>query len=239
MIRISATAALTLAWTLFGEVAIADLQPARKGDSFRDVVQRRLCYAGRFKFERWGEVQSYLRGRFIGQVRSGDGHPNAEDLGDVEVVLLGNDEFKPEVGETYCLILTAGSKRGMTIVAHGPDDAATAKELREVIESPSAFENDATWRKRRSLWSKFRKDLGGGETLLLYGEDDALRHILYVKGGKEQFPLHLYDMRAGRSEPIIHAKVLRGMNRITYAEGEFRVWFDESIELRIGTGGEE
>ena len=161
------------------------------------------------------------------------------DLGEVRVVLLGNEGFKPAAGRTYCLILTAGSKRGMTVVAYGPDDAATAKELREVIESPSASENDATCRKRRALWVKFQKDLGEGEKLLLYGEDDSLRHLLYVRGGEHPFPLHLYDSRTGKSEPIIHAKVLPGMNRITYDKGNFRVWFNGSFEMDIGTGGEE
>ena len=154
-------------------------------------------------------------------------------------MLLGNEEFTPELGKTYCLILTHGSKRGMTIVAHGPDDPETAKELHELIESPSAFENDATWRKRRSLWSKFRKDLGPDETPLLYAEDDACQNVLYIKSRERQFPLHLYNARSGKSEPIIHAKVLPGMNRITYDKGYFRVWFSGNIEMNIGTGGAE
>ena len=172
MTRITAAAVLMFAWLLPGEAARAGLNPPTKGGSFREEVRQRLCYAGRFRFDRLdGDI---ALGRFVEQVPSCEGHPNAEDPGEVRVVLLGNEGFQPEAGRTYCLILTAGSKRGMTVVAHGPDDAATAKELREVIASPSSFENDATWRERRALWAKFRKDLGPGETPLLYGEDDSV-----------------------------------------------------------------
>jgi hypothetical protein len=239
MIRITVAAFLALAWLLSGEEALVGLKPATKGGAIRQEVQQRLCYAGRFQFERGDEAKDLFVGRFLEQVPSCEGHPNAEDLGEVRVVLLGNEEFQPEAGGAYSLILTDGSKRGMTLVAYGPDDAATAKELREVIESPSAFENDATWRKRRALWAKLRKDLGPDEKPLLYCEDESLRRILFVKGGDVQFPLHLYDMRTGKSEPIIHAKVLPGMNRITYDEGSFRVWFNGSVEMSIGTGDSE
>jgi hypothetical protein len=233
MIRI--TAALMFAFLLTGGAARAGLNPPTKGGSFHKEVQQRLCYAGRFRFDRLdGDV---ALGRFVGKVPSCEGHPNAEDLGEVRVVLLGNEGFKPQGGRTYCLILTAGSKRGMTVVAHGPDDAETATELRVVIESPSAFENDATWRKRRTLWVKFRKDLGPGETPLLYGEDEPCRNILYLKRGEGTFPLYLYNAGTGQSERVTHAKVLRGANRITYDGGYFRVWFNGAVEMSIGTGG--
>ena len=117
-----------------------------------------------------------------------------------------------------------------------PDDAATARQTREVIESPSAFENDTIWRKRRPLWAKFRADLGPGETPLLYAEDDSLRRILYVKSSGGPSPLHLYDRASGKSEPIVSQKVVPGMNRITFAAGEFQVWFNGSVELSIGVG---
>lgn len=125
------------------------------------------------------------------------------------------------------------------MVAFGPDDAATREELEEVITSPVAFENDATWRTRRDLWARFHKDLGADEHPLLYAEDDAMQNILYVKQGREEWPLRLYNTRTGKAEPIIHAKVVPGMNRITFEKGEFQVWHDGSIELTIGIQGRE
>jgi hypothetical protein len=240
MRRIVASVLLSVAWLSFSDLVRAELNPARKGVSIRDTVQNRLCYAGRFRFERGDRQTNLYHARCLEQMPSCEGHPNAAKLDEVSVVLLGNEDFKPEVGSTYCLILTAGSKRGMTVEAHGPEDAATAKQMKEIIESPSAFENDATWRARRALWAKFCKDLGPDERPLLYGEDDGFRYILYVKGAPSlsaqggQFPLHLYDKATGKTEPIIHAKVIPGMNRITFSDGQFQVWFNGSVELSIG-----
>ena len=53
-----------------------------KGGLFRKEVEHRLCYAGRFQFERWVEEQHHFVGRFIGQVPSCEGHPNTKDLGE-------------------------------------------------------------------------------------------------------------------------------------------------------------
>ena len=60
-----------------------------------------------------------------------------------------------------------------------------------------------------------------------------------MKRGEGPFPLHLYNAGTGKSERITHAKVLPGVNRITYDEGYFRVWFNGSVEMNIGTGGGE
>ena len=118
---------------LLGHSARAELTPAVKGSSLQWTVGQRLCYAGRFRFERaLREGQQYL-GRCAEQVPSSKGHPNAQKLDEVHVVLLGNEVFKPELGKTFCLTLTAGSKQGFTVEAFGPDDAATRKELEEAL----------------------------------------------------------------------------------------------------------
>jgi hypothetical protein len=213
----------------------AELRTSSKTEALGRTVVGRLCYAGRFRVERRdGDLD--VVGRFVEQVPSCDGHPNAKNPGEVRVVRRGDDAFSPEVGKTYCLILTAGSKRGMTVVAFGPDDDATARAMREVISSPSAFENDATWRERRALWAKFRRDVGDIQPLV-YGEDDPPRNILYLKPGEGPWPLFLYNARKGTSEPVMHAKVIPGVNRITYDHGYFRVWFSGSVELNVGVGG--
>jgi hypothetical protein len=218
----------------------ADLRPGTKDRPIPAEVGERLCYAGRLRVDRLEQGNAFAFGRFVERMPSGEGHPNDVDLGEVRIVLRGNVGFTPEAGKTYCLILTAGSKQGLTVVAHGPDDAATAAETRRVIGSPSAFENDATWRKRRALWAGFRKDAGPGGAIAVYGEDDAFRNILYVKAdSRGPFPLHLYDAGARKSEPVVHAKVLPGVNRITYEKGYFHVWFNGSVELSVGTRGED
>ena len=134
-------------------------------------------------------------------------------------MLLGNKEFKPELGKTFWLALTAGSKQGFTVEAFGPDDAATRRELEEAITSPAAFENDrpggAEGLSRRTPQGP------GARRAVLYAEDDALQNILYVKEGPGTVPLRLYNARTGKAEPIIHAKVVPGMNRITFENGEF------------------
>ena len=163
MVRITATAFLAFGCLLSGEAARAGLKPMTRGGVVPQGGGAWVALAGRFQFERWVEEQRHFVGRFIGQVPSCEGHPNTKDLGEGSgSCYFSNEEFRPEVGKTYCLILTDGSKSGMTIVAHGPDDAETAKELREVIESPSAFENDATWRKRRALWARVPEGSGTG-----------------------------------------------------------------------------
>ena len=71
-------------------------------------------------------------------------------------------------------------------MAHGPDDAA------ETAKSEGGHRVPLGIRERRDLEEaaghsgrEFRKDLGQGEPVLLYGEEsDSLRHILYVKGGE-------------------------------------------------------
>ena len=70
-------------------------------------------------------------------------------------------------------------------------------------------------------------------------KNDSLRHILYVKGGESPFPLHLYDTEKGKSEQIVHAKVLPAINRIPDNKGAFRVWCDGSVEFNIEAGDVE
>ena len=238
MRRVAGVAVLAfIALSVVG-VARAELRPATKDGSFHRTVEQRLCFAGRFRFERSIENREVYVARCLEQVPSCDGHPNSSHLDEVTVTLLGDEQLIPEIGKTYCLIVTAGSKRGLTVEAFGPDDAATLKEMKAVMGSPSAFQNDAIWRKRRDLWARFQKDHGTDETPLLYCEDDALRNILYVKKCNEPFPIYLYRVASGKSEPIIHAKAIRGVNRITFDKGQFHVWFNGSIELSIGAGGE-
>jgi hypothetical protein len=225
-----------LSWAV---VARAELRPAARDGSFHRSVEQGLCFAGRFRFERCLHDREVYVARCVEQVPSCEGHPNSLHLEEVTVALLGNELFVPETGRTYCLIVTAGSKRGYTVEAFGPDDTATLKEMKKVIGSPSAFQNDTTWGKRRALWAKFRKDRGSDEAPLLYCEDGALRNILYVKKGDLPFPIHLYQAATGKSEPIIHAKVIPGVNRITFENGQFYVWFNGSVELTIDARGEE
>jgi len=59
------------------------------------------------------------------------------------------------------------------------------------------------------------------------------------KEGREPFPLRIYNARTGKSEQVTHAKVVPGMNRITFEKGEFHVWYNGSIELTIGLGAQE
>ena len=221
--------------SLVDETARAELQPGGPGGSIVGSVHGRLCYAGRFRFESIAEDGNAYLGRFVEQVPSSTGHPNAMDPGKVRVILRGDSHFKPALGKTYCLILTDGSVRGKTVEAFGPDDPVTVRQMKEIIESPSAFENDKTWRQRRTLWSKFAKDLGPTEAPLIYSEDDACRNILYLKAGEGEHPLRLYNIETGRAEPIIHAKVLAGVNRITFEHGAFYVWFNGSVELTVST----
>jgi hypothetical protein len=239
MRRVAGAAVFVFAWLSWGGVARAELRPATKGRSFHRAVEQRLCFAGRFRFERSVRDREVYLARCLEQVPSCEGHPNALRLEEVHLALLGNEVFTPETRRTYCLIVTAGSKRGLTVEAFGPDDAETLKEMKAVIGAPSAFQNDATWRKRRALWAKFQKDIGIDEAPLLYCEDDVLRSILYVRKGHETYPIHLYKVATGKSEPIIHAKVIRGVNRITFDKEGFQVWFNGSIELTTGAGGEE
>ncbi len=222
-----------------GGSARAELEPATKTGAFRRDIERRLCFAGRFRFEQSLPNHQIYVARCIEQIISCGGHPNASPLGELTLVLPSKKSFIPENGRIYCLIVTAGSKRGWTVEAFGPDDAATLQEMKVIMGSSSAFQNDATWQKRRALWAKLRNDLGTEEAMLLYCEDDALRNILYVKKGDEPFPIHLYHSATGRSEPVVHAKTIRGANRITFEEGHFHVWFDGSIELTIDPGGEQ
>lgn len=233
--RVAVLAFTALSWA---GIARAELRPAAKDGSFHRAIEQRLCFAGRFRFERSKENRVVYVARCLEQVASCEGHPNSLHLDEVNLVLLRDEQFIPEIGKTYCLIVTAGSKQGMTVEAFGPDDAATLKELKAVMSSTSAFQNDATWRKRRNLWAGFHRDLGTDEVPLLYCEDDALRNILYIKRGDAPFPIHLYQVASGKSEPIIHAKTLRGVNRITFDKRQFQVWFNGSIELTIDAGGE-
>lgn len=233
-----AAAVLVFSLTSWADAVRPELQPASKDGSFHRAVAQRLCFAGRFRFERSLQDRNVYVARCIEQISSSAGHPNTLHLEEVTVALLGNGLFVPEIGRTYCLIVTAGSKRGMTVEAFGPDNAATLQEMKAVMSSPSAFQNDATWQKRRALWAKFRTDLGPDEAPLLYCEDDAHRTILYVKRTEDPFPIHLYRAATGKSEPITPSKVIRGANRITFEEGQFQVWFNGSIELTIDAAGE-
>ncbi len=239
MRHLAGAASLALTALSWAVVARAELRPATKDGSFHRSVEQRPCFAGRFRFERCLHDRQVYVARCLEQVASCKGHPNSLQLEEVTVALLGNGLFVPETGRTYCLIVTAGSKRGYTVEAFGPDDAATLTEMKTIMGSPSAFQNDATWRKRRALWEKFRKDLGTDDAPLLYCEDGALRNILYVKKGDDPFAIHLYQGATGKSGPIVPAKVIRGVNRITFDKGQFYVWFNESIELTIDACGEE
>ncbi len=233
--RASACVLFNCAALLFDEAARAELRPERPGGSILGSIHDRLCYAGRFRFEKIDKNGDVYIGRYVEQMPSSAGHPNAKDLGSVRVVLRGDSHFKPALGKTYCLFLTDGSKRGMTVEAFGSDDPSTVTQMKEIIGSPSAFENDKAWRQRRALWTKFAKDLGPTEVPLIYAEDDACRNILYLKGGEREYAFHLYDIETGRAKPIIHAKVLPGVNRITFEKGAFQVWFNGSVELTIGS----
>lgn len=225
-------------WINWTGVARAELEPATRDGAFRRDVEQRLCFAGRFRFEQFLHDRVVSVARCLEQVASCDGHPNSSQLEQVTIALSSNDVFIPEIGKTYCLIVTEGSKRGLTVQAFGPDDAATLKEMKALMSSPSAFQNNAIWKKRRALWAKYRTDLGTDENPLLYCEDAALLTILYVKKGNEPFPIRLYRAKTGKSEPIIHAKVIPGVNRISFDNGQFRVWYNGSIELNIDAGGE-
>ncbi len=235
---LAAAAVLVFAWMSWAGAARAELQPASKNGAFHRAVAQRLCFAGRFRFERSLQDRNIYVARCLEQVSSCAGHPNSSHLEEVTVALLGNDLFVPETGKSYCLIVTDGSKRGMTVEAFGPDDATTLQEMKAVMGSPSAFQNDATWQQRRALWAKFRNDLGTDGAPLLYCEDDARRTILYLKRTDEPFPIHLYRAATGKSEQITPARVIRGVNRITFEEGQFQVWFNGSIELTIDAAGE-
>ena len=102
MTRIAA-AALLLVATLECR-ARSEMTPANQGGSLQVAIARQLCYAGRFRLERaLREGELYL-GRCVEQVPSCAGHPNAQKLDEVRVVLLGNEGFKPEIGKTFCLV---------------------------------------------------------------------------------------------------------------------------------------
>ena len=233
--RVFAAVLFAFVILLFDETARAERQPAGPGGSIVGTVHPRLCYAGRFRFESIAEDGNAYLGRFIEQLPSSAGHPNAKDPGKVRVILRGDSHFKPVFGKTYCLILTDGSVRGKTVEAFGPDDLVTVSQLREMIESPSAFENDGTWRQRRNLWVKFAKDREPTEAALIHAEDDACGNILHLlRAGEGEHPLRLYNIETGRAAPIIHAKVLPGVNRITFEQGAFHVWFNGSVELTVG-----
>jgi hypothetical protein len=236
MIRAEACTGVFFCLLALGSEARSALTPATPREVPRQTVSTRLCFAGRFKVERRAGDRAVM-GRFVEAVRSSEGHPNDRELGDVRVVRMHGDTFDPEVGKTYCIILTAGSKQGMTVVAFGPDDAATHQALEGLMTSPSAFENDAAWRKRRALWTKFHKDVGTVEPLI-YCEDDALENILYVKPGPGGTSVFLYSATKGAAHQIISARVIRGINRITFHEGTFLAWFSGSIELRVSVDHE-
>jgi hypothetical protein len=186
-----------------GATAHSELTPIAVGESVEKTVGQRLCFAGRFSVLISAGEDGRSKARCLEQVSSSVGHPNAAKLDEVVIVLRPGSLFRPEAGRAYCLILMEGSKSGLTVVGFGPDDAATFQNLEKVMHSLTA-------------------------------EDDRFEHLLYCsRDSQVPFPLHLYDARSGRSRQIVHAKAISGMNRITFQNDQFLVWFDDSVELTI------
>jgi hypothetical protein len=217
-----------------GATERSELTPIAAGESVEKTVGQRLCFAGRFSVLISAGEDGRSKARCLEQVSSSVGHPNAAKLDEVVIVLRPGSLFRPEAGRAYCLILMEGSKSGLTVVGFGPDDAATFQNLEKVMHSLTAYQNDRWWQDRRALWAKFRKDVGPDEHPSIYAEDDRFEHLLYCsRDSQVPFPLHLYDARSGRSRQIVHAKAISGMNRITFQNDQFLVWFDDSVELTI------
>jgi hypothetical protein len=218
----------------FGASAQSELTPIAAGESVEKTVGQRLCFAGRFSVLTAAGDDGRSKLRCLEQVSSSAGHPNAAKLDEVVIVLRPDSLFRPEAGRAHCLILMEGSKSSLSVVGFGPDDVATFQTLERVMHSLTAFQNDRPWQDRRALWAKFRKDVRPNEHPSIYAEDDRFEHLLYsITDSQVPFPLHLYDARSGKSRQIVPAKAISGMNRITYQNDQFLVWFDDSVELTI------
>ncbi len=197
------------------------------------IVHSRLCYAGRYRVVDVDTDGGFVDLRLVERVASGEDHPNAEGETELRALLVGERRFDPRKGATYCLVLTHGSKAGMTVEAYGPDDATTLEELRKMMRSPEAFGNDVTSRKRRALWKAFRKT--APETVIrIYCEDDALSQILFIPEGEEDRGTYfLFELNSGTTMPLMPAKLVPRVNRITFEGDAFLVWQDGVVELSL------
>jgi hypothetical protein len=197
-----------------------------------ETVAARLCYGGRFKIEsqteRAGSRQ--LTASTLEQVASSPDHENAHPLGDAVTIVSDVDL---EVGKIYALIITDGSKLGKTIVAWAEDMPEAFAEVKRIMESPEAYQNSPRWAKRRQLWRDFGRDVGFKERITVYCENDELNQILYAVEKDGRPSLYLYDAASKDGHPMIHAKMIPGVNRITYEDGEFLVWYFGQVELYI------
>ncbi len=199
-----------------------------------ETVAARLCYGGRFKIESQAERAGsrQLTASTLEQVASSPDHENAHPLGDAVTIVSDVDL---EVGQSYALIITDGSKLGKTIVAWDEDTPEAFAEVKRIMDSPEAYQNNPRWAKRRQLWRNFGRDVGFKERITVYCENDELDKILYVveEGGRPN--LHVYDAASKNAQPIHHAKMIPGVNRITYENEQFLVWYFGQVELYVRT----
>jgi hypothetical protein len=212
------------------------LASTHSGFSVEQKVRSRLCFAGRYRVEKVGPGEEATL-RLLERAPSNEYHPNASGPEEV-VVFLSAAEKDPglKAGGVYCLVLSYGTKRGLTVEAFGEDDAGTVQELKELMRSPRAFLNDERSRKRQKLWASFKRDAKDQGEISVYGENEKLDRIVFLRretGGRQgSFP-YRYKMETGKVEVIATQLNLPLINRITWEGDSFLLWHDGNLELAV------
>ena len=167
--------------------------------SVAQAVRSQRCYGGLLTVEDRVETAQVITlvGSLTSQVASSEGHPNAEPVspdGRLRVAMDPRNRSALHVGSTYAVIVKR-ARIHWTLVAYGPDNTAALAEIKALLQSPAAFQNDETWRQRRLLWVAFRRDVAVTPTL--YCEDDTFTRLMYVARieGRRQVFIYRLDQR--------------------------------------------
>lgn len=114
------------------------------------------------------------------------------------------------------------------------DEPKAVAEIKKLIESEHAYQNDSTWKNRRKIWQELTKNRKTKGNILAYAENDSCDAILYWSD--EGGGLNYFSLKDGEEEPLNPQSIVYPPNRITYSKGIYEIWTSGHLQLTYGTG---